>query len=201
MVGPGRNWSPHADGWPAVQERHGLGDAVKISRHSRRDDGKRTSDYFVRGAPKWWEFEKRRRTQLKFSNVIRNRGMRQELRLGSKKIFHEALGQSHELEVVKRAVGISIELRRVSDWTLWRCWSNSKRKKRRPKHNSRKRTKMMMVHFNSLGNRSSRAALRRDKQEQFENNHAKKWATVKVGEAEHRRQNTVLGKEGLAVCL
>jgi hypothetical protein len=83
--------------------------------------------------------EKRRRTQLKFNNDIRDWGLKQELRVGSKKIFHEAFGKIHELEVVKRAVRISVELRKVSDWILWRCRPPPKRKKRRQKHSPRKR--------------------------------------------------------------
>jgi hypothetical protein len=74
----------------------------------------------VREAPEGRTFEKRRQTQLKFNSGIRRRSRRQELSLGSKKTFYEALEQTHELEVVKRAVGISIGLRKVSDWTLWK---------------------------------------------------------------------------------
>jgi hypothetical protein len=39
---------------------------------------------------------------LKFNNGIRDRGLKQQLRLGSKEIFYEALGQNIELETAKR---------------------------------------------------------------------------------------------------
>jgi hypothetical protein len=90
-------------------------------------------------------FEKRRRTQLKFNNGTIDRGRKRKLRLESMK------GQTHELEVVKRAVGISIRLRKVSDWPLWRGRIPPKRKKRRPKHSPRNpRIKMVVVHLDQL---------------------------------------------------
>jgi hypothetical protein len=47
-------------------------------------------------------------------------GDRNCVRLGIVKILHEALGQTLLLEVVKRVVDISIKLRKMNDWTLWR---------------------------------------------------------------------------------
>jgi hypothetical protein len=44
--------------------------------------------------------------------------MKEELRLGKKKILHETVKQTRESEVVKRALGISIGLQNVSAWTL-----------------------------------------------------------------------------------
>jgi hypothetical protein len=55
---------------------------------------------------------------------IRGRRRRQELILGSKKMFYEALG----LEVVKRAVGFSVRIRKTSVKTLWRSWPQPKGK-------------------------------------------------------------------------
>jgi hypothetical protein len=51
-------------------------------------------------------------------NGIGGRSRRQELRLGSKEAFYEALGQTLGMDVVKRALGFSIGLRKVSDWAL-----------------------------------------------------------------------------------
>jgi hypothetical protein len=71
------------------------------------------------------------------SSGIRGQRRRHELRLGSKKTLHEALGKTPELEVVKLAVGISIGVREVSNWTLWRGRPPPKRKKRRQNHSPR----------------------------------------------------------------
>jgi hypothetical protein len=60
---------------------------------------------------------------------IRGWSSRQELRLGSKGSFFEALRQTLGLKIVKRAVGISIVLVKVSDWASWRSWPPPKRKK------------------------------------------------------------------------
>jgi hypothetical protein len=46
--------------------------------------------------------------------LLRGRIRRQELRLGSLKTLYEALGQTLELEVVNRAVGASIRLRKMN---------------------------------------------------------------------------------------
>jgi hypothetical protein len=69
-----------------------------------------------RGAGRQLILRKERTT----GNGIRGRSRRQELRLGSVKALHEVLGQTLELEVVKRAVGFSSRLRKVIDWILWR---------------------------------------------------------------------------------
>jgi hypothetical protein len=84
---------------------HGVRDIVIRDRQSRRDDGKggpRT--IVILGAPKGQTFDKRQWTQLKFNNAIRDRGLKQELCLGSKKTLYEALGQALMLEIVKRTV-------------------------------------------------------------------------------------------------
>jgi hypothetical protein len=39
--------------------------------------------------------------------------------LGSRDIFYEALGQTFDLKVAKRKVGISSGLREESDWISW----------------------------------------------------------------------------------
>jgi hypothetical protein len=61
------------------------------------------------------------------SNGIRGQSRRQELCLGSKETFH---GQTHRLEVMKQAVGFSIRLWKLSDWTSWRSQPSPKQKKR-----------------------------------------------------------------------
>jgi hypothetical protein len=60
-------------------------------------------------------------------NRIRGRSRRQELCLGSKKTIYEAFGQTSRLEV-RWADGFTIELRKMSDWTLWRSRTSPKRK-------------------------------------------------------------------------
>jgi hypothetical protein len=79
-----------------------------------------------RGAGRQLLLRKERTT----GNGIRGRSRRQELRLGSVKTLHEVLGQTLELEVVKREVAFSSRLRKVIDWILWRGWSPPKRKKK-----------------------------------------------------------------------
>jgi hypothetical protein len=59
-----------------------------------------------------------------------DQGLRQKLHLGSKEIFYETLEQLIGLEVVKRAVGSSIGLWKMSVKTLWRSQSPPKWKKR-----------------------------------------------------------------------
>jgi hypothetical protein len=130
---------------------------------------RRTRDNFARGVPAGQKFERKRRKDPECNNGIKDRGARrqlhlrkkrttsngirgrsrrQELRLGSVKILYETLGQILDLEDVKRAVGISIGLRKVSDWTMWGSRYPLKRKKRRPKHGPQE--KMMMVHLERL---------------------------------------------------
>jgi hypothetical protein len=80
--------------------------------HNRQGQGK---DDVVRGTPKERTFEKRRQARPKRNNGIRDLGVRRELHLGSKETFYETLGQTHELDVVKRAIEISIGMRKVCD--------------------------------------------------------------------------------------
>jgi hypothetical protein len=49
------------------------------------------------------------------ASMTRDRGLRRELRLGSKETFYKALGQIIGLEVAKRVVGPWAGLREVSD--------------------------------------------------------------------------------------
>jgi hypothetical protein len=54
------------------------------------------------------------------TNGTRNQDFKEQLRLGSERtssgIYRKAIG----LEIVKRAVGISSELRKIRNWILWR---------------------------------------------------------------------------------
>jgi hypothetical protein len=50
-------------------------------------------------------FKKRHWAQQKWNNGIRDRGLKQQLSLGRKEIFYEALRQTIGLEIVKRTVG------------------------------------------------------------------------------------------------
>jgi hypothetical protein len=87
-------------------------------------------DIVVQETPKGRTFRKRRRAQQKCTNGTRDRGLRGQLRLGSKRALNKTVRQTLGLEVVKRIVGISIGLREVSDWTLWRGRPPPKRRKR-----------------------------------------------------------------------
>jgi hypothetical protein len=82
---------------------------------------------------------RRRRPGKTTGNGITERSRRQQLRLASEMAFNKTLGQPLELEVAKRAGGISIRLRKVSQWASWRSQLPPKRKKRRQKHSPRKR--------------------------------------------------------------
>jgi hypothetical protein len=76
--------------------------------------------------------KKRRLAQPECNNGIRDRDLKGQLRLGSKRAFNKTTRQAFGLEVVKGVVGISIGLREVSDWTLWMGKTPPKRKKRLP---------------------------------------------------------------------
>jgi hypothetical protein len=79
--------------------------------HSREGPGK---DDLLRGTQKGYIFEKRRRAGPKCNNDIRDRGPRQELGLGSKETFYEALEQIIGLEVAKPVFGPWTGLREVT---------------------------------------------------------------------------------------
>jgi hypothetical protein len=63
-------------------------------------------------------------------NGIRGRSERQQLPLGWKESFYEALGQTIELETAKRRVGSFMKIRKTSVKTLWRSRSLPKPKKK-----------------------------------------------------------------------
>jgi hypothetical protein len=65
-----------------------------------------------------------------WNNGIRNWCLKQQLCLGSKQIFYEALGQTIGLEIAKKTARSSIGIRKTSVKTLWRSWSPPKQKKR-----------------------------------------------------------------------
>jgi hypothetical protein len=68
----------------------------------------------LRETPKGRTFGKRHRGQEKCNNGVRDRGLRQELRLGSKETFYEALGQIVLPDFTKRAFEFSVGLREMS---------------------------------------------------------------------------------------
>jgi hypothetical protein len=84
-------------------------------------------------------FGKIYRAQPKRNSGIKDRGLKQELRLGSERAFNKTVRQTLGLEAVKQAVGISIGLRKVSDRALCRGRPPPKQKKRLKKHIPRKR--------------------------------------------------------------
>jgi hypothetical protein len=69
------------------------------------------------------------RSRMGPGKTTSNGSRRLEIRLGSKKTFYKTLAQTQMLEVVKRAVGISIGLRKVRDWASWRSRRPPKPKK------------------------------------------------------------------------
>jgi hypothetical protein len=113
MVSPGRSWLLATDGLPTMPFLHSIRDTVIKDQRLRRDDGKRA-------APKGQTLEKRMdAAEIQQQHM----GLRPETVATSRKqedIICEALGQTNELEVMKRAVRISVRLWKVSNWTLWR---------------------------------------------------------------------------------
>jgi hypothetical protein len=71
----------------------------------------------------------RLRKETTTGNGIRGRSIREELCLRSQKTFYETVGQTFKLEVMKRAVVISIRRMKTSVRTLWRGRPTPKRKK------------------------------------------------------------------------
>jgi hypothetical protein len=74
--------------------------------------------------------EKRRQKGLECNNGIRNQGLKQQLCLGSKEIFYEALGQTTGLQIANRMARSSIRTLKTSVKRLWRSWPPPKWKKR-----------------------------------------------------------------------
>jgi hypothetical protein len=87
---------------------------------------RQTKDDVVRGTPKGWTFEKRRRTQLKCSDGVRDRDL---LCLGIKENVNKALRQTIELEIIKQVVRSSFRIHKMSVKTLWRSRPRPNRKK------------------------------------------------------------------------
>jgi hypothetical protein len=69
--------------------------------------GPRT-DCVVRESRKGRTFEKRQRTQLKFNNGIRDRGLKLQLRLGNDRAFNKIVRQTLGLEVAKQVVDLPL---------------------------------------------------------------------------------------------
>jgi hypothetical protein len=93
---------------------------------------RQTKDNVLREAPEKWKFEKRRRPQSKRYNGIKDRGLKQQLRLGSEENIYETLNQTIVLKIVKLASGSSIEIRKMSVKIMWRGRPPPKQKKRPP---------------------------------------------------------------------
>jgi hypothetical protein len=91
MVGPSRSWLLAKDGWPAVPFLHCARDTI-------------IKDNVVCGIPKGQMFEKKCRARPKRNSEIRDRGLRQQLCLGSKRAFNKTVS-------------------RLSDWRSWSKYS------------------------------------------------------------------------------
>jgi hypothetical protein len=79
---------------------------------------RRDKDDVLWGAPKKRTFERRWRTQPKFNKGIRDRGLKQQLRLGCKGNVKEALWKTTVLKIVKLAAGSSAKIPKMSVKTL-----------------------------------------------------------------------------------
>jgi hypothetical protein len=111
----------------ALGDRHlAVGYRRQPTKRTHGDGGSRQKSV---AAPGLWTSRSRSIPGKTPGNGIRGRSRRQQLRLESKGTFYEALGRITGLEV-KRAVGFSIGLLKVRDWTLWSSWPPSKRKER-----------------------------------------------------------------------
>jgi hypothetical protein len=64
------------------------------------------------------------------SERIKDLGDRRPIYVRKKRITSMIYRKTIELEIVKRAVGISSRLRRIRNWTLWRGRPPPKRKKK-----------------------------------------------------------------------
>jgi hypothetical protein len=113
----------------AVARRRMTRRAITAQRkgHGRRGPGE---DNIASGVPKERKLERRKRTLQESSNGIRDRDLKEQLRLGSKRTFNKTVRKTFGLEVTKPAVQFPIGLQKMSDWTLWRGRPPQKRKKR-----------------------------------------------------------------------
>jgi hypothetical protein len=116
---------------------------------------------------------------------IRGWNRRQELHLGSNETFYEALWQTLELEVVKRAVGIT-----RSEWLdiveALACSKIKKTSKAEPLENKDDGDKPWPARTLS-GNHLGWVALKREQWEKLGSNHCENQATGKEGKADHKR--------------
>jgi hypothetical protein len=98
MVGPGRSWPLPTDGCLTVLFLHAVRGTVIKDQWSRRQRGP------------------------EYNNGIKDQGTRLQLCLRKVGTTSRNFRKTVELEVVKRAVRISIRLWEVSDLTMWRGW-------------------------------------------------------------------------------
>jgi hypothetical protein len=101
--------------------------------HGARETSSRknqTRDKTGRGTSKRGALGRRHQPKPERKNGIRNHGLRQQLR--TKREFNKALRKTLGLEIMKREVGISSDLREMRNWTLWRGRPPPKQKKNLP---------------------------------------------------------------------
>jgi hypothetical protein len=82
------------------------------------------------GAHKEWTFRKRHHTKQTGSHSIRNRGFKEQLHLGSKKVSGRIFRKMIRLGITKQIARSSVRMRKMRDWTLWRGLPPPKGKKR-----------------------------------------------------------------------
>jgi hypothetical protein len=100
---------------PALEDRSG--DHQPAVRY-RNPLKRRTQGDVIRGIHKEPTSERRRLTGPERNNGVKNRDMKEQLCLGSKRTLGETFRHTIELEIAGRIVGPSIGLRKVSDRTL-----------------------------------------------------------------------------------
>jgi hypothetical protein len=73
-----------------------------------------TKDNVICGTPKGWTFKKRRWVQPECNNGIKDRGLKEQLHLGTKRVFNKTIRLTLGLVDIKLAAGSSIRIPKMS---------------------------------------------------------------------------------------
>jgi hypothetical protein len=147
-------------------------------------------------APKGRTLERTRRTGHECSSGIKDRDLKEELRLRKEWTSGRILRKTVKLEINERIVGSSTELRNVT----WHCERVGplRNVRRDIEHSLRERNDggTLWPAGTLSGNRSGRAALRGEQWESLESNNSENRATKKEDGADHRRHKHSPRKTG-----
>jgi hypothetical protein len=88
--------------------------------HSHQGPGR---DSVAKGAPKGQTLKRRLRMCQEGSSGIRDRDLKEQLRLRSKMEFNKTIRKTFGLEIARRAIEFFFGLQKMSDCTLWRSWT------------------------------------------------------------------------------